>query len=470
MSRLSNQYNDTRIRCFALLVFSPDTPNSVPELLVLNDCDIDEAGEPDDLAAKCRTVKELDLAQNNLHNWREVFTILSNMPRVEFVNLSLNRLCGPVERPAAWLRDGAGGGLGCIRNLVLNNTRLDWDGVETIITMLPVLEELHLSLNDYRNVLIDTIDDYLWNVNEEEEVEEEEEEEGIAATSAPCDDQSPAASVARPPDDSEPPDELCSCATKTTTATTAKRSDSTSSAYKKTNAHEGVRKLHFTGNPVSEWSEICRLGRVFPKLESLVLAECPLRAIAAAPKSPPPTTTKSPSTLPSTALSTSSSSDESGSDGEQLTGATIDTPHQYFRNLALLNLSSTQINTWDDIDRLAKFPALRNLRVQNWPLWEKCDATEHERRQLLIARLPYVQTLNGGGIINWEEREDAERAFIRYYIDKPEADRPERFAELVAVHGRLDPLVSIDLRPEKRVKVTFTYGDTSEQRSVDVYR
>lgn len=140
------------------------------------------------------------------------------------------------------------------------------------------------------------------------------------------------------------------------------------------------------------------------------------------------------------------------------------------RYLALLNLSNTQINTWDDIDRLAKFPALRNLRVQNWPLWEKCDATEHERRQLLIARLPYVQTLNGGGKINWEEREDAERAFIRYYIDKPEADRPERFAELVAVHGRLDPLVSIDLRPEKRVKVTFTYGDQSEQQSVDVYR
>lgn len=140
------------------------------------------------------------------------------------------------------------------------------------------------------------------------------------------------------------------------------------------------------------------------------------------------------------------------------------------RNLTLLNLSSTNINTWDDIDRLAKFPALRNLRVQNWPLWEKCDATEHERRQLLIARLPFVQILNGGGVIGSEEREDAERAFIRYYMERAESDRPERYAALVAVHGKLDPLVSIDLRPEKRVKVTFTYGDTSEVRSVDVYR
>lgn len=141
-----------------------------------------------------------------------------------------------------------------------------------------------------------------------------------------------------------------------------------------------------------------------------------------------------------------------------------------FRNLALLNLSSTQIDTWDDIDRLARFPALRNLRVQNWPLWDKCEATEHERRQLLIARLPFVQTLNGGGLINWEERDDAERAFIRYYMDKPECERPERFTELIAVHGKLDPLVNVDLRPEKRVKVTFTHGDTSDVRSVDVYR
>lgn len=135
-----------------------------------------------------------------------------------------------------------------------------------------------------------------------------------------------------------------------------------------------------------------------------------------------------------------------------------------------MNLSNTDIQTWDDIDRLAKFPALRNLRVQNWPLWEKCDSTEYERRQLLIARLPHVKTLNGGGVIGAVEREDAERAFIRYYLDKPESDRPERYNELVAVHGKLDPLVNIDLRPEKRVKVTFTCGDISEVRSVDVYR
>lgn len=29
-----------------------------------------------------------------------------------------------------------------------------------------------------------------------------------------------------------------------------------------------------------------------------------------------------------------------------------------------------------------------------------------------------------------EEREDAERAFIRYYMEKPESDRPERFVKI----------------------------------------
>lgn len=45
---------------------------SVPQVLVLNDCGIDQAGEPDDLKKKCYSVRELDLAQNNLQNWNEV--------------------------------------------------------------------------------------------------------------------------------------------------------------------------------------------------------------------------------------------------------------------------------------------------------------------------------------------------------------------------------------------------------------
>lgn len=142
----------------------------------------------------------------------------------------------------------------------------------------------------------------------------------------------------------------------------------------------------------------------------------------------------------------------------------------FVRNLQLLNLSSADINSWTDIDRLNSFPALKNLRVQNWPLWSKCDSTEHERRQFVIARLPSIEVLNGGGRIGSEEREDAERAFIRFFMQKPENERPSRYTELTAKHGKIDPLVKIDLRPEKKVQVKFIFKDRIENRYVDVYK
>lgn len=226
-------------------------------MLVLNDCNIDKAGEPDEIKEKCRSVKELDLAQNKLQNWDEVFKILTHLPQIEFVNLSLNRLMGPIEQPPLNY-----GGMNKIRSLVLNNTHLNWESVESLIRMLPMLEELHLSLNDYSTVLIDTLDDDIF-------VDDE--------MMAKDDDQT----------------YTCNVGARTTNRSLYLFSilfvlfklinshfltgDSTCSTYKKTEAHEGVKKLHFTGNPVSEWNEICRLGRVFPNLQSLVLAECPLK-------------------------------------------------------------------------------------------------------------------------------------------------------------------------------------------------
>lgn len=154
---------------------------SVPELLVLNDCDIDKAGESEDLKKKCSSVKELDLAQNKLENWNEVFSILSHMPRVEFVNLSVNRLYGPIAPPAEISMSN-------LKSLVLNNTHLEWESVDTLLNLLPVLEELHLSLNEYKNVLIDTVDDdYLSGADASFIVEvDEEEQETNKNTNCTC--------------------------------------------------------------------------------------------------------------------------------------------------------------------------------------------------------------------------------------------------------------------------------------------
>ncbi|KAF4519518.1 hypothetical protein B566_EDAN010703 [Ephemera danica] len=332
---------------FEISIFVPKKSprNCIPSLLVLNDCDIESAGDENELATKCRGVEELDLAQNKLTKWDEVFEILKHMPRVKFLNLSFNNLTSQLDA-GQWR-------LACLRNLILNGTKIDWRSVRRLLKMLPCLEELHLSMNQYSNVELG------------EEKKEEEEVWG----------------------------------------------------------HKAVRKLHFNGNPVGCWNEVAKLGQAFPSLESLLLAECPLRELQA---------------------------------------------HHTanFPELRFLNLSSTLLDTWEDIEHLRLFPELGSLRITNCPLLE--EYTEHERRQLLIGRLPNVHTLNGGGQIDAEEREDAERAFIRFYMEKPESERPSRYEELIAVHGRLEPLVNVDLSPKKRVRVLFSMGERREARVVDV--
>lgn len=96
------------------------------------------------------------------------------MPRVEFVNLSLNRLYEPIQVPPCDIQ------MSRLRSLVLNNTHLEWDSVETLLNLLPALEELHLSLNDYKNVLIDTqVEDDLLVVEELTETDEDEDKPAI---------------------------------------------------------------------------------------------------------------------------------------------------------------------------------------------------------------------------------------------------------------------------------------------------
>jgi hypothetical protein len=71
--------------------YTPSSPPSkiysVPNVLVLNDCGIDQAGKAEELRKKCYSVKELDLAQNKLENWNEVksfpFTS-SSMPKLKW--------------------------------------------------------------------------------------------------------------------------------------------------------------------------------------------------------------------------------------------------------------------------------------------------------------------------------------------------------------------------------------------------
>lgn len=367
--------------------------NIVPSLLVLNDCDIDSAGDENDVQKKCHVVEELDLAQNNLTHWADVLTILRLMPQVKFANLSFNNLSE--ELTDELCANESLTPFPLLRNLVLISTQISWSTIKKLLKLLPNLEELHLSLNNFTSV-----------------------------------------EVGDTPDD----------------------------------VHPNIKRIHFTGNPICRWSEISNLGRAFPALESLVLADCPLISLDPAVLMEKCKSEESEESEDSCSSCGSPPTHQYGrceSECESA-GPKPYSAHDVFRQLRSLNLTGTHIASWDEIDRVACFPALHCLRINACPLFE--EYTEHERRQLLIARLPNIQTLNGGGVISPEEREDAERAFIRYYMEKPESDRPERYGNLLGVHGRLDPLVNIDLSPEKRVKVKIVWGDKSEIKSINVYQ
>ena len=296
--------------------------HTVPALLVLQDCDIECAGNDDEkLKTKCRNVEELDLAQNKLSHWNEVFGILQHMPKIKFVNLSFNSLA-----ESLMIKDG---NYKSLRNLVLNGTRVTWSTVQELVRLLDNLEELHLSLNEYKNVELDHA--------------------------------------------------------------------------KPENRNEALRKLHFTGNPTETWNEISKLGYAFPNLESLVLAECPIRSLAIEENEN--VDEKIATQQQQQVLSNGTNEDENenlervqGSiEGEtsaengvadaqrifaeekvynrtesecESSGNKRGSSHDPFRMLRFLNVNGTLLSTWDDVERLARFPALKSLRMQGCPLFE----------------------------------------------------------------------------------------------------
>nr|XP_020042034.1 tubulin-specific chaperone cofactor E-like protein isoform X3 [Castor canadensis] len=312
---------------------------NLPSVLVLNSCGITCAGDEREIAAFCAHVSELDLSDNKLEDWHEtpdchscsfhtaqmrkglprlssssllvllspatealVSKIVSNVPQLEFLNLSSNPLnLSVLERTCA-------GSFSGVRKLVLNNSKASWETVHTILQELPDLEELFLCLNDYQTVS--------------------------------C------------------PSTCC----------------------------HSLKLLHITDNNLQDWTEIRKLGVMFPSLDTLVLANNHLNAIEE----------------PNDSLA------------------------RLFPNLRSISLHKSGLQSWEDIDKLNSFPKLEEVRLLGIPLLQ--PYTTEERRKLVIARLPSVSKLNGS-VVTDGEREDSERFFIRYYVDVPQEEVPFRMLE-----------------------------------------
>lgn len=127
---------------------------------------------------------------------------------------------------------------------------------------------------------------------------------------------------------------------------------------------------------------------------------------------------------------------------------------QQFPNLKALNLNNTLLDTWEAIDALKSFPILTDVSVMGIPLLYQY--TDQHKRQLLIARLPNIQKLNKTKI-SAEEREDAERFFIRHHMD--DESPPLRYLELVGTHGMLDRLAEVNLKAKKTATISLIFED-----------
>lgn len=283
---LTDEESETTKDALSVSIFIPKKSprHLVPALLVLQDCGIESAGnDHDKLRRKCANVEELDLAQNKLSQWHEVFGILQHMPKIKFVNLSFNSLGESLQ-----IKDGY---YEHLKNLVLNGTRVSWSTVQGLVRLLHNVEELHLSLNEFQTV--DLEHDY---------------------------------------------------------------------------QHMSLKKLHFTGNPIEQWSEIVKLGYVFPNLESFVLAECPLRSLQCERFSDSELLNQN--TPADITEPRSPADDENKNQQPEQKSDRSTSSHDPFRKLKFINLNGTLLSTWDDIDRLARFPALKSLRIQACPLFE----------------------------------------------------------------------------------------------------
>ena len=184
--------------------------------------------------------------------------------------------------------------------------------------------------------------------------------------------------------------------------------------------HRGLQKLHINSNLFPSWPSLVPLSTSLPSLHTLVAIGNPLEVI------------------PEVA------------EGE-------------FPSLRSLTLNSTKISKWRSVENLASLSALRDLSLLRVPIGQRMK--EKERRFAAIARLPLLERLNKSAVSE-TEREDAERWAIRRYSNQ---DQPPTFYQrLVEKHGRLQPLVDVELWPHTEATLQFRF-DCGKQENVEVH-
>lgn len=122
----------------------------LPPALSLNQCCVKHAGSEMKIRELCRNVEELDLASNHIIDIDEVYKIIRSMPNLRFVNLSENDLSNCTATVKMYQSNKQR--LEKIKSLVLNNTHIPWEAVQVLLSLMPSIADLHLSLNNYASI------------------------------------------------------------------------------------------------------------------------------------------------------------------------------------------------------------------------------------------------------------------------------------------------------------------------------
>ncbi|XP_060596320.1 tubulin-specific chaperone cofactor E-like protein isoform X1 [Ruditapes philippinarum] len=185
--------------------------------------------------------------------------------------------------------------------------------------------------------------------------------------------------------------------------------------------HSSLTKLFVNNSQIEKWAEISKLGVAFPCLQTLNVID------------------------------------------SNISNFSLDGDFKNFPALTDLNISQCQMESWEEVDKFCQFPALINLRITDIPLVK--DWEPKQRRQHFVARLPNIKQLNGSNVTE-TERDEAERAFIRYFMDSDQ--KPARFAELEKIHGKLDPLANVKF--EKADYISLMVKFEEKEQIMDVYQ
>lgn len=470
----------------------PKTDNDEAELAYLrNVClcnyNISSAGlESSTLVDLCPNVVDLDLSNNLLESWEEILPVISQLPRLNYLNLARNKIKNNKSYLQEWKKP-----LPEVQNLVLNGTQMKWGDVLRLAKMLPQLKELHICGNGYIHLpdttfrTLQGLECLRLNNNRIESWQEIWKLRYLSQLKTLILSGNPLLDLFFNDNDLDP---SCACFCHHDD-NEAFRDDRSGGDNLKTDVNdinivisESNQSRNFAeistqdenGNMsypedalIEEWcqkileeviSELVQERYSALKNQNWSHQEENHRNNVNSNNEGNNNTAKSINTrnqntknkienlkagsyffLTSSTEEPNKRSNSESSECECYCNRD-DLPDSGFPILESLCVSETNIGKWRHLSALNAFPSLKSLRIKDIKLGSKLSL--EDRRKLFIASLPKIQILNGSEVTT-SEREKSERHFLRYFLDKK--SKPECYQDLERKHGKISPLVDIDI-------------------------